>query len=403
MRLSEYARGRDNNFTLLRLLASLTVVLYHSGPMLGLNGGRDFLFDHVGRSFGQMALDMLFVTSGFLVTASLFIRGDLNHFLWARALRLYPALLLMLPLTVFLLAPAVTTLPLKDYFASKLTWDYIAKCATVVGGIRYSLPGVFETLPLKGEFNGSLWTLPIEARMYIYLAVGWLAFSFMPKVRVLALSLVAPVATAGMMVAIMRARLHGPVNNGDVAILMFFCGASLYFWRERIVINRASFAALPLLVIAAAMIDETFAFAVYLLCVPLFLLHLVYIPRGKIRAVNGWGDYSYGIYIYAFPVQQTLALLFPKLTLFAMTGCAAAVSWALAFCSWNLVEKRSMRAKNACADATARAFSVGLAKANAFFNPPPSILLDAAAVRAERPDRFAPEDNRAASVIRGEG
>src|SRR5208337_3257121 len=107
------------------LLAALIVVVFHSGPILGLAAdGRDFIFDHFGRSLGEMALDMLFVTSGFLVTASLFNRGDLTAFLWARALRLYPGLWVMLPLTVFILAPAVTSLPLADYYDSHQTWDY---------------------------------------------------------------------------------------------------------------------------------------------------------------------------------------------------------------------------------------------------------------------------------------
>ncbi len=114
MRLSEYARSRDNNFTLLRLLAAFAVVLAHSWSVLGVNG-RDFAYDYVGREIAEMALDMLFVTSGFLVTASLFNRGDLTHFLWARALRLFPAMWLMVPVTVFVLAPALTTLPVKDY------------------------------------------------------------------------------------------------------------------------------------------------------------------------------------------------------------------------------------------------------------------------------------------------
>ena len=72
MRLSEYARSRDNNFTLLRLLAAFAVVLAHSWSVLGIDG-RDFAYDYVGREIAEMALDMLFVTSGFLVTASLSI------------------------------------------------------------------------------------------------------------------------------------------------------------------------------------------------------------------------------------------------------------------------------------------------------------------------------------------
>ena len=256
MRLSEYARSRDNNFTLLRLLAAFTVVLAHSWSALGING-RDFVYDYVGREIAEMALDMLFVTSGFLVTASLFNRGDLTHFLWARALRLFPAMWLMVPLTVFVLAPALTTLPVKDYLESPATWEYVRKTATVVGGVRWSLPGVFETLPLKGEFNGSLWTLPIEARMYIYLAVGWIAFAWWPQIRVRTLSYVAPIAAAVMFVVILRARAQGVLGNGNVEIFMFFMGSSLYFWREKLFMNRITFVALPLIVIAASLHDRT--------------------------------------------------------------------------------------------------------------------------------------------------
>ncbi len=235
MRLSEYARSRDNNFTLLRLLAAFTVVLAHSWSALGVDG-RDFAYDYVGREIAEMALDMLFVTSGFLVTASLFNRGDLTHFLWARALRLFPAIWLMVPLTVFVLAPALTTMPVKDYLTSPTTWEYVRKTGTIVGGVRWSLPGVFDTLPLKGQFNGSLWTLPIEARMYIYLAVGWIAFAWWPRIRVHTLSYVAPVAAAMMFVVILRARAQGVLGNGNVEIFMFFMGSSLYFWREKLFI-----------------------------------------------------------------------------------------------------------------------------------------------------------------------
>lgn len=399
MRLSEYARSRDNNFTLLRLIAAFTVVLFHSGPILGLAGGPDFLYRHIGRSLGEMALDMLFVTSGFLVTASLFNRGDLNHFLWARALRLYPAMWLMLPLTVLLLAPALTTLPAKDYFSAKETWAYIWRGAAVVGGMRYSLPGVFDAAPLKGEFNGSLWTLPVEARMYVYLAVGWLAFSWAPKLRTPALRIIAPLIAAGLFIATVRAHARGAISNSDIAVFMFFYGASLYFWRERLHLNLPIFAALPLLVIGGSFVGGTFVFAVYLLCLAPFLLCLAYIPGGRIRKVNGWGDYSYGIYIYAFPVQQTLAHLFPKMPFLAMVFGAGSIAWALAWFSWNLVEKRAMGMKDACANATARAADRGLRKASALLDRRASAPGPA---ESEQGKRYAPDEGGASSV-RAEG
>jgi peptidoglycan/LPS O-acetylase OafA/YrhL len=356
MRLSEHAKSRDNNFTLLRLMAALTVVLAHSGPMLGRGSSeQDFLLAHVGRDFGPIALDWLFVTSGFLVTASLFQRGDLNHFIWARALRLYPALWLCLPLTVFILAPLLSTTPAKEYYASKETWTYFWRGATLFNGIRYALPGVFETNPLKGQFNGSLWTLPVELRMYVFCAVGWLAFSWRPALRVPALKIVAPVVALVLYILILRRFSHGiEINNVDVAVFMFFMGATLYFWQDKASLSWATFVALPLLVAGAALIDRGLAFAVYLLCSAPFLLHLAYLPGGKIRVVNDWGDYSYGIYIYAFPVQQTLARFFPNMPLAAMVLGSGAIAWALAWCSWRLVEKRAMGMKNSCADATQR-------------------------------------------------
>ena len=87
MRLSHYAVGRDNNFTLIRLAAAMTVLFAHSIGALGLPPDTEPVFRQVGFSLGEMGLDALFVTSGFLVTASLANRGDLVSFFWARALQ----------------------------------------------------------------------------------------------------------------------------------------------------------------------------------------------------------------------------------------------------------------------------------------------------------------------------
>ena len=77
-----------------------------------------------------MAVEVFFVTSGFLVAGSLINRRNVIAFLWARALRIYPALLVMLALTVFVLAPSLTSLSLADYFTAQQTYEYFAKCAT---------------------------------------------------------------------------------------------------------------------------------------------------------------------------------------------------------------------------------------------------------------------------------
>ena len=289
MRLSDYAVGRDNNFNLIRFLAALSVLFGHSVGVLGLPSAYEFFFDHLGLSLAEMAVDVFFVTSGFLVTASLINRGNLIAFLWARVLRIYPALWVMLALTVFVLAPALTTLPLADYLSAPKTWDYVAKCATLIGGVRYSLPGVFETMPLKGEFNGSLWTLPIEFRLYLYLAAGWLVFALLPAIRVRALALIVALAAAAFLVTIVRGRLSGAAfNAADIRIFMFLAGSGLYLWRDRVPLNRAFLFAAPAALLLASFDKSAFFVAYALLLAPL-VLHLAYLPKGRVRAFNRLG------------------------------------------------------------------------------------------------------------------
>src|SRR5271163_4519872 len=360
--LSESAVGRDNNFNLIRLAAAVSVLAGHSVAVLGLPSSREFFFDHLGLSLAEMAVDVFFVTSGFLVTGSLVNRGEVIAYLWARALRIYPAIWAMLLLTVFVLAPALTTLPPADYFASPKTHDYFIKCATLIGRVRYSLPGVFETMPLHGEFNGSLWTLPIELRLYCYLAAGWLVLAAAPAIRLKAMSIAAPIAACAFLVLILRGRLFGaPFNAADTRVFMFLYGTTLYLWRDKVPMRPAIlFAALACLLIAS--VNEQAFFVVYVVSLAPLVLHLAYLPKGRVLAFNDWGDCSYGVYIYAFPIQQTLAFLFPGMSLIAMVALSGSVTVGAAALSWNGIERRALALKDDCASATSRAFNLGLAR-----------------------------------------
>ena len=376
MRLSDYAVGRDNNFTLLRLSAAMTVLFAHSIAVLGLPPEREFFFNRVGFSLGEMGLDMLFVTSGFLVTASLVSRQDLIGYLWARALRVYPGMWVMLVLTVFVLAPALTTLPLADYFTSPKTWEYFRKCATLISGVRYSLPGVFESVPLKNEFNGSLWTMPVEMRMYLYLAAIWLALAVAPALRLKVMRFILPLSAGALLTILLSGRLNsGTVNGANIRIFMFLYGSSLYLWRDRMPVSPALLVGL-LAGLVLASFDRTVFFVAYAASLAPLVLHLAYVPGGRIRSFNDWGDYSYGVYIYAFPIQQTLATLFPDMSLGAMMASSALVSIAIAIPSWKLIEERALAKKGDFAAATSRALNLNLAR------------IAASIRRRSRPSRF---------------
>jgi peptidoglycan/LPS O-acetylase OafA/YrhL len=362
VRLSEYAVGRDNNFNLIRLVAALCVLFSHSVAILGLPSHEEFFFDHIGLSLAEMAVDVFFVTSGFLVTASLINRRDVLAFLWARALRIYPALWVMLALTVFVLAPSLTSLSVADYFRAPQTYEYFVKCATLISGVRYALPGVFDSMPVKGEFNGSLWTLPIELRLYLYLAAGWLILTAAPARRLQAMTIIAPLASAVLLVIVLRGRLLGaPFNTADIRAFMFLYGATLYLWRDKVPL-RASilFAALGCLLLAS--FSRSAFFVAYVFCLAPLVVHLAYLPKGRIRSFNDWGDCSYGVYIYAFPVQQTLAFLIPGMSLLTMLVLSGSATISIAALSWHAIEKRALTRKDDFASATSRAFNLGLEK-----------------------------------------
>jgi peptidoglycan/LPS O-acetylase OafA/YrhL len=343
--LSDYAVGRDNNFNLVRLFAALGVLFSHSVAVLGLPLSSEVFFEHVGVTLADMAVDVFFVTSGFLVTGSLIKRGSLGAFLWARALRIYPALWVMLIITAFVLAPALTSLTVSDYFARAETYDYFAKCATVLGGVRWSLPGVFETVPLKGDFNISLWTLPLELRMYLSLAAAWLALAAAPQVRARALGVIAPLAAAVALGIVLWGRFaNGTAGSGDIKVFMFLYGTTLYLWRDRVPVT-ASLLVAGVAVLALASLDRAAFFIVYLLTLAPLVLHVAYLPKGRIRRVNDWGDFSYGIYIYAFPIQQTLVFLAPGLSLIAMIALSCGFSALAAAASWFLIEERALALK----------------------------------------------------------
>ena len=81
---------------------------------------------------------------------------------------------------------------------------------------------------------------------------------------------------------------------------------------------------------------------------------VAYLPGGRIRRYNEFGDYSYGIYIYAFPVQQTMMDLFGPMTPLENMAMAFPVTLACAVLSWRLVEKLGLAARHRLANLLGR-------------------------------------------------
>ncbi|MFZ6641490.1 acyltransferase family protein [Undibacterium sp. TC4M20W] len=344
MRLSECIVSRDNNLNLLRIVAALAVLAGHSFALLAQPEPWGAL---AGMTPGSIAVDVFFIVSGMLVTGSLMNKQSVIDYVCARALRIFPALICMLLLTVFVLGPYFTSLPLTEYFSAAGTWQYLFKCASLLSGVSYVLPGVFAQNPYPNAVNGSLWTMPYEVKMYLLLLVFWCGLVLLKKKRlqILKYLIIAITLLAALLVFARHFYLQDD-SQFTRLLFMFFSGASLFMLKEKLLLTRRFFYPLLLLVLVAAFISKPVFFSLYHLSIAYLVVCIAYLPAGWLRRYNSVGDYSYGVYIYAFPVQQAVAALFPSIAVWGMVIASGFVTILLAVFSWHKIEKPAMALKS---------------------------------------------------------
>lgn len=340
-RLSAVVQGRDNNFHLVRLLAASAVLFSHSFPLSTGDLTSEPLRAFLGCTPGGIAVDLFFSISGLLVTMSLVRRNSVADFLRARFFRIWPALTVAIALAVFVIGPAFTSVPISAYFTSHDTWRHLAKNLVLLRGIEYTLPGVFDGNPQPHAINGSLWTLPSEVRCYIYLLVSWIAVRKVTSERVFKIFVTA--VWAALFCWHCWAMTHGTLENSPPRLnLMFTTGVASYLYRDRLVLSARWLSGIAA-ALALSMVDERLFGAVYALALPYVMLCLAYLPRGIILSYNKLGDYSYGVYVYAFPTQQTLMYLLPTLGVASLFAASMTVTLAMAVFSWHFIEKPALR------------------------------------------------------------
>lgn len=338
---------RQNNFDVLRLVAAMMVLVSHCYPLFGRPDqeiGAALTGIDTGGGFG---VAIFFFMSGFLVTGSLERSASLTRYAAARALRILPALAAVVLICAFVLGPAMTTLPLDAYWANGATWSYLGNIA--IFGLQHQLPGVFETSPDHGV-NGSLWTLPIEVAMYIVLAAFF--FAGLIKAR-LAVFLAAGFFAAHVLSISV---LHWSWNDRGPVIAAvplydffklgtwFFIGSAYWLHRDALPVDWRW--ALAALMLSLATVHSPYGAAVYFLTLPYLVYYVAYCPVPLHRLTRPIGDISYGVYLWAFPVQQTVfATLGATYSFGAMMGITVAVTCAAGYLSWHLLEKHALRLK----------------------------------------------------------
>lgn len=356
--LAQALDGHHNSLGVIRLLLACAVIVHHSVPLMGLT------FDPIGAwaagqaTLGTIAVAGFFAISGYLVTKS-GMSSDVLRFLWRRVIRIFPAFWTVLLVTAFVIAPVLWILlgrTIGSYFVDNGAgpFSYFGLNWTLQVGTYGIHDLLTSTTPygrtvMTSVFNGSTWTLSYEWACYLVVA-GLVLFGVLTRAKI-----VVPILTAllllaqGVDLAAPGTLVHVvPFLNDPWTVTLtftFMMGAVLALYSKSIPLTDG------LGLGAGALFFLTMHFGGFLtigvVAGAYFVLYCaVRLPR-RIQWVGQRNDYSYGIYLWGFPVQQLLAysgLAAAGLVVFTLASLVIAA--ACAWLSWHLVEKHAMRLKD---------------------------------------------------------
>ena len=276
------------------------------------------------------------MASGFLVAAS-FIRRGVVDYLLSRALRILPALIVCVFISVFALGPSVTNLSVNEYFHNERTFGYLLNSLAYFE-MQWTLPGVF-TDNVRHAVNGSLWTLTVEVRCYLLLAIFGILGCL--KNRMLASAIVIAVFLFGFYF-FSDIPLLGINPKWSRPSFFFLIGVFFYLNRDKVILDYR------LAILAMVLVLSSFGHGWFPYVFPVsfvyLLMYCVYESR-YLPIDQKLGDISYGLYIYAWPVQQLVAHHFPGKTPYFNMAVSTCLVGILAYISWHYIEKRALRLK----------------------------------------------------------
>jgi peptidoglycan/LPS O-acetylase OafA/YrhL len=338
---SPSATAHYRNFDFLRLVAAGTVMFSHAFLIAYGDESREPLVMLLGthNNLGIFAVMIFLILSGFLVSRSAELSGSLGSFLWKRALRIYPGLIVCAVFLGFVVAPLFSSLGAKAFLHSDLGRDYVV--STVLWpGHEWQIDTVsFYPDPtgwLSHVIAGTLWTVPQEILCYLLLAV-MVVFS-LNRLKIL----------LPFFVMVMLVRTEPEVwNKGMLSQFLFLlpsflAGCILWHLRDRM--NGAWAVFGTVMTIITAFFGQQFMLFPLTAAYP--FMYFATSRHVRLPSVARLGDISFGLYLYGWPVAQICrAYLGESSPWWSVWLLSTLLTVPIAYASWHLVEKPALALK----------------------------------------------------------
>ena len=299
---------RENNFAVIRLIAACFVFAGHMGRILGGTA------PHFGSfSLHEMGVFVLFLISGYLITMSWLSDPHPLRFAVRRFFRLWPPLAVMVLLAVFVAGPLLSDLGVKEYFNS----SYYFYLWNLRFFPVFALPGVFTDVPIPNTVNGSLWTMPVEAALYVVTPVLLTALRVKHgskiSFRIMAAfaALVCGINVLFMTVGVENRVVFYGVNLFQAYQLIVFYVIGMLFTYEEMkkCLNLQAACVAMCVLLAFQPASGTLQYILLYLIFPYFIFSFVFAPKPVFTNLGRKIEPSYGIYLYGFFFQQLAVYL----------------------------------------------------------------------------------------------
>ncbi len=334
---------KENNFGALRLGFASMVILAHSPEILDGNRSRELVTRIFGstESFGSLGVDGFFIISGFLVTRSWLSCDGVADYARRRILRIFPGFAVASMVCAFVVAPLFGA-----GTAALSPWRIASEMVRLPLLMAPHADGVFPGLPIQ-SLDVPMWTIPYEFRCYILVALLGMAAVLSSRSRfAIAPIVLACLAAAGLADSnnqpgqSLFGLAFGSAEHNVRLFGMFGAGMVFALFRERIPFTDMA-AALAAVVLAAGLFSSLLCNLAIGSAGAYLILWVAYrVPVIAISRFTNRTDLSYGIYLYAWPIQSAIAFLTHRaINPWAMSGVTLLLASGAAWVSWTIIEK----------------------------------------------------------------